>query len=308
MRPLVTILMMISALVLLAGFGGRLHGAGDLLAVGRPAVTAVLTLLSLVAMTLGLRRRGAVGLMAALVAVWSMLPPMVGVVAASNDREYGAYQKNLLFRNRETEAVAADILATESDFVFLQELHSVTRPILARLGGAYPHQAFCDFATVGGVAVLSRWPPTGDAPVCDGNGLVAMQVETPDGPLWVASLHLHWPYPHRQPGQVERLLPVLRGLDGPVLLGGDFNMVPWGYSVRAVAEAIGGKATGYAGGTFTLSDHFQDLDLAALMPRLPIDHVLVPAASEVKSLERRERLGSDHNGLLAKFTFSSTVE
>jgi endonuclease/exonuclease/phosphatase (EEP) superfamily protein YafD len=123
----------------------------------------------------------------------------------------------------------------------------------------------------------------------------------PDGPLWLVSLHLHWPFPYQQPDQVKWLLPILEALDDPVLIGGDFNMVPWSYTLKSVARATDTKLSGYAGGTFELSYVYQDNDLATWMPLLPIDHILVPASGPAVSLERRPQLGSDHYGLLGEF-------
>jgi endonuclease/exonuclease/phosphatase (EEP) superfamily protein YafD len=128
-----------------------------------------------------------------------------------------------------------------------------------------------------------------------------MQAETPDGPLWVASLHLHWPFPFQQPEQVNHLLPILEALEGPVLLGGDFNMVPWSHAVDALAQATTTQMSGYAGGTFAPSYHRKGQNLFAWMPHLPIDHILVPKDGAPIALQRRERFGSDHHGLLASF-------
>ncbi len=300
MRLFLTLLWWLTAFALLAGYAGRLHGIGDSFAVLRPAVASLLVGLSLVQFLLSCRRRAIAGLILSAVALVSMMPPAPGGAMAGPN--YRLYQKNLLWNLPDTRVVADDILASGADFVTLQELHRGNRPILAGLSAEYPFQHFCRFAAVGGTAVLSRWPAIEGQTMCDdGHGLAAMQVETPHGPLWVVALHLHWPYPHGQADQVERLLPMLEALEGPIAVGGDFNMVPWGHSVRAVGRTTRTIPAGYAGGTFQPSYHFTGRDLAGWMPRLPIDHVLVPETSDRGSLERRDRLGSDHHGLLATF-------
>ncbi len=231
-----------------------------------------------------------------------MVQPAPRAAAPDTGQSYAAYQKNLLWSLPALAPVAADIEDIEPDFVMLQELHQRNRPILAMLRADYPHQHFCRFVAVGGVAVLSRWPATDTAPLCDdGYGLAALEVETPDGPLWLVSLHLHWPFPYRQHEQLETLLPMLDGLDGPVVIGGDFNMIPWAYSIAAIKRATQTINAGYAGGTFDFSLHYNDRNIARFLPSIPIDHILVPDSGTVLKLERRGRFGSDHYGLLARF-------
>lgn len=305
MRWLLSALALLCGLVLVLGFGGRLHGGGDALAVVRPVVVVALAGVSVMLLIWRTRVLGVAGLGLALLGGFSMAPPVVLAEVPAGARAYAVYQKNLLFLLPDTRPVAADILASGADFVTLQELHLRNRSILGALRQGYPYQHFCPFAAVGGIAVLSRWPATGAAAVCDeGHGWAALQVETPDGPLWVVSVHLHWPYPYSQRAQLTRILPNLEALDGPVVVGGDFNMVPWSYAVASVERATRTRSAGYAGGTFAFSYHRDRRNLAAWLPRMPIDHVLVPDKGEPVSLQRRARLGSDHHGVLAGFVMA----
>ena len=115
-----------------------------------------------------------------------------------------------------------------------------------------------------------------------------MQLRTPDGPVWLVSVHLHWPYPYRQPEQVELILPILERLEGPVIIGGDFNMVPWSNTMGRIEAAARAEVLGPMVTTYWLRD---------LVP-LSIDHVLAPAGGTVFA---RTWLGSDHAGLVARF-------
>ena len=234
----------------------------------------------------------------------TMVPPAPVSFVDDAVSSYRVYQKNLLFRLPDTAPVADDILASGADFVTLQELHARNRPILEALRARYPHQHFCPFAAVGGIAVLSRWPPVAEQMVCENfGGLAAMQVETPDGPLWVVSIHLHWPYPYRQTEQLAQLLPMLQSLGGDAVVGGDFNMVTWSHAVDTIKTATRTKYAGYPGGTFVLSYHKDGQNLLDGLPRLPIDHVLIPDTAAGLSVERRARLGSDHHGVVADFAW-----
>jgi endonuclease/exonuclease/phosphatase (EEP) superfamily protein YafD len=119
-----------------------------------------------------------------------------------------------------------------------------------------------------------------------------MQVVVPDSqgekPVWMVSIHLHWPWPYTQADHVATLLPVLAELEGPVVMAGDFNMVRWADSVRRMGAAARSLPAGPSAGTYTGFDPIM---------RLPIDHAFAPGGGR---LELRPALGSDHLGLLAR--------
>lgn len=306
MRRTSSILLLLAALALLAGFAGRLHGAGDTFALVRPLFVPILALLSLIALAVRPRLLGACGLALALIAGISLVPTAPVASAPDDARRYTVYQKNLLWNLRDVAPVFQDIEKMDADFVMLQEVHPRNRPLLERLRDTYPHQHFCPVATkAGGIAVLSRVPPTETAPFCEEySRLAAMQVATPDGPLWVVSLHLYWPFPFAQPRQLERVLPMLEAFDGPVVVGGDFNIVSWTYAAKTVERATRTHNAGHAGGTFEFQYDWSGRNLLELMPKVPIDHVLVPDTGAALALTRRPLFGSDHHGLVATFALA----
>ncbi|NNK66286.1 MAG: endonuclease [Rhodobacteraceae bacterium] len=289
----VIVLWALAALAVLGGFGGAVHPAGDSLAVFRVYTVAGLALISA---TLLILRRPVIafaGLALVIGAGMTLVLPRDAETPAG--RSYAVYQKNLKWSLRDPEALIADITAQASDFVTLQEVTRRNRAVMAGLAARWPHQHFCDFERIGGTAVLSHWPVVEGSAFCETRlGLSAMQVATPDGPVWLASLHLHWPWPHRQPGIVADLLPVLARLEGPVVLAGDFNMVPWSHTVAMIEQAARARVVGRPGATF---------DLRTPLIRIPIDHVLMPEDAVAISATLRPKLGSDHRGVLAKFGF-----
>ncbi len=292
-----------TALILVLGFGGRFHGAGDTIALLRPLAVPVIAVIGMGWLLFKPRQLGVACLGLALGAGYTMVPPAPASFVPDDFRTYALYQKNLLFLLPDTTPVAEDILGSGADFVTLQELHARNRPILTRLRDTYPYQHFCPFAAVGGISVLSKWPVIEGQTVCeDFGGLSAMQVETPGGPLWVVSIHMHWPFPFRQSAQVQSLLPLLERLDGSAVVGGDFNMFEWAHSVRAVQRATETSYSGYPGGTFAFSYHNWGRNWLEHMPLLPIDHVLIPKEARRVSVARRPRLGSDHFGVVATFS------
>jgi endonuclease/exonuclease/phosphatase (EEP) superfamily protein YafD len=278
----------LAILLVLLGFLGWLHPMGDSLAVGRSLAVGAVLVLAIAASMLGMR----------VAAFWSILfallagaPVFLATLLPGPSGALVLYQKNLRFDNAELAAVEADIRQSGAVALTLQEVSEPNKALLAALADRFPHQQVCTFGPAGGVAVATALPPVPGAVVC-APGLAAMQVMVPDSqgqtPVWIVSVHLHWPWPNDQQKQVAGLLPVLEGLEGSVVMAGDFNMVRWAHSVRQMAAAARAVPAGPSNGTF--------LGFAPVL-RLPIDHVFSSAGGR---LDLRPALGSDHLGLLAR--------
>jgi endonuclease/exonuclease/phosphatase (EEP) superfamily protein YafD len=275
--------LVLSLLALVTGFLGWLHPMGDLLAVGRAYAAAATALFAVFAIMSGQRLAAfgslllalIVGVQIALVYLWpGPLGPFV------------LYQKNLLYRNADLAGVEADIRTVAPLAVTLQEVSDQNLSLLAALKDQFPYQLHCPWRAVGGTAVATSLTPIPGGEIC-APGLAALQVEWNDRQVWIVSIHLHWPWPHKQADHVRDLLPVLKGLEGPVAMAGDFNMVRWGTSVDALAHSARVNAAGPSRGTY--------LGFAPLL-WLPIDHAFAPHGGR---LEYRDALGSDHRGVVA---------
>ena len=280
---LVRLMLLLAVAGLAGGYLGALHPLGDSLAVGRIPAAAAVAILSLLAIRAGMGLAGFGTLLLSLLvgiqmALIHILPGPPGQVVL--------YQKNLRFDNADLAGLEADIRATAPEALTLQEVSDPNLALLEALRDEFPHQLVCPFGGVGGTAVATRLVPVDGAAVC-APGLAAMQVQWGEGRLWLVSVHLHWPWPYRQHEHMAELLPVLRGLEGPVLMAGDFNMVRWGASVTALAKAAGVIAAGPSRGTYLGFDPWV---------RLPIDHAFAPRGGRITL---RGALGSDHLGLLA---------
>ena len=283
-RILVRFVAWIAGALMLGSFAGALHPLGDSLAVVRLPLAVVFALAVI---------------WTPWRAVWRWPLALLGMAVLGQGiwmkmdqhapGDFTLYQKNMLFRNSALGALADDIRARGPDVVTLQEVSNRNESLLADLAQDYPHQQLCRFQSWLGVAVLSRLKPVaGVAPLCSPQfGLAGLQVEGPEGPLWVLSIHLHWPFPFEQADHLERLVPLLNSLSEPVVLGGDFNMVPWGQSVRWVGQLVEGTRAGPVRPTYWFKG----------VGPLPIDHVFAPGGGAVEVLPA---IGSDHNGLLAR--------
>lgn len=278
----------VAILLVLAGFLGWLHPIGDSLSVGRGFAVAAVLMLAIAASFLGMKTAA---FWSILFALFAGTPVVLATLWPGPSGGLLLYQKNLRFDNAELAALEADIRLAAPVVLTLQEVSEPNLALMANLKDILPHQQFCRFDKVGGVAVASRLPSVPGAVVC-APGLAAMQVLVTDSqgqtPVWIVSVHLHWPWPYSQQDHAAVLQEVLAGLDGPVVMAGDFNMVGWAHSIRQLATAARVVAAGPSYGTYT--------GFAPLM-RLPIDHAFAPAGGR---LELRPALGSDHLGLLAR--------
>ena len=289
MRQIAVFLFLTGVIVTALSFLGVITPVGDSLAVFRPLLAAFAFLLALWAWFAGwhmLRRAAVLLALVSLISVaWHFVPRPLGAGPT-----LAVYQKNMLFQNPDWRPLSQDILGQETDIVTLQEVSDRNFPILNDLADTYPTQHFCPFSSVGGVAVLSKLPATGVPPICNReDGLAAIQVVGPNGPLWLASLHLHWPWPHRQHEQIMRLSGWFASLQAPLILGGDFNMIPWSHLLRNVQSQTNTDLAGPAQFTLWLTQDHNIYPIA-------IDHILAPGGG---SLSRRPLLGSDHYGLVA---------
>lgn len=282
----------ILALIMLVGLSltGRFLAIGDSFAVFRPHLLIALAFLICLPSTLRWRWTG---LLATLVVL--TVHARHGFTGPSHDdTTYSIYQKNLFFKIKDVGPVAKDIKSIKGlDFVTLQEITDSKRGLMAVLKPEFPYQHICPFASVGGTAILSRWPIIKDSRQCFDGGMTLIRVDKGIGPVWVVSTHLNWPYPHSQREQLDRLLPELRKLDKPVIIGGDFNMVPWSYTVRSMRRASDTKRLPGALITFHMA-HWGILGL-------PIDHILGPNHCQ-GTTERRPKLGSDHHGVYGQIS------
>ncbi|PRY26269.1 endonuclease/exonuclease/phosphatase (EEP) superfamily protein YafD [Aliiruegeria haliotis] len=282
----------VSALGLVAlagGFLGRFYPAGDSLAVFRSQVSVLGAGWALLGMACGLPSG------------WLLLP--CGAAFATIAREHLRretmrdapvvhYQKNMSFRMQDTAPLARDIREVAPDLLTLQEVTEDNAELLTSLADILPYQLLCPYEEVGGVAIASRWPFVAGTTCCETHGVAIAQVAAPDGPLWLASVHLCWPWPARPP-QAERhrkLLAVLDRVDGPAVLGGDFNMVRWSHVLRSTARAIDAEPGGRVRPSFPLKG----------VTTLPIDQSLIPRGMGGAS-EARPLLGSDHKGLVVRY-------
>ncbi len=286
LRQAVFALVLLVAGGIAAGFFGEVHPAGDSLAAFRGHFVLGVLGLGVLAILL----RGWVALGAAVIVSGGAIVGSAAVLFPEEEavrEDLRLYSQNLRFTNRETAAVMQAIRDFDADIVVLQEVSSVTRPVFDVLSYEYQVAEFCPFGGVGGVAVLSRLPLAGPVDCARGQGFLLVPIVTEVGPISFGSVHLPWPWPHRQPEQAAKVARLVERRAERMILAGDFNMAPWGHSVQSIAAASDTRVVP------GLRLSFQRPDI---WPGLPLDHVLVPEGVDARS-ELLGLFGSDHHAI-----------
>lgn len=266
------------ALAVFAGFAGGLHPVFDTLSLVRLPLAGACLLVMVFPMARRLRLTLVAAAMAGLI---TTVPLFVG---GAGNADMRVYSKNLWAGNRDVPALAADIRASGADVVMLQEVSRHNDALLTSLAPDFPHQHLCRFSGWSGNAVLSR-QPISDTACSERRGAAAAQVITDGGPVWAVSVHLAWPFPYSNARTADQVTDVVAGLEGPVVLAGDFNIFPWAESVRQIQGAAALQAAQPIRPTFNLGG----------VPLL-LDHVHAPGGGKASY---RPLLGSDHRGVLA---------
>ncbi|NIZ61312.1 hypothetical protein DL239_10035 [Sedimentitalea sp. CY04] len=279
LRNFLLALVWIAAVLVVVGFLGPLHRAADSIAIVRPA----LGILCLLGVFLGraLWHRTVF----AVIALLAMSTTAIPFMPQAPGGDMRVYSKNLWFANTQVQAVVADIEAADVDVVMLQEVSEKNNSILGLLKPRFPHQHLCKFSGRIGIAVVSKHPFAGE-PVCSRNRpIAAAPVDLGSQRVWAVSAHIPWPWPYGSVENEQAALDVLSKLEGPVVIAGDFNNVPWSHRVTSIAAMTETQLAGPMGPTL----HLRGIPL-------PIDFALAPRGGTV---EMRPMLGSSHAGVLA---------
>jgi endonuclease/exonuclease/phosphatase (EEP) superfamily protein YafD len=284
------------ALACFAGsFLGEFHGAGDALAAFR--IENVLVLLGLSLWFFWRRNIWIAGSLAicGIVGVIT-IAPFYFVDTKTQETPLVLYQKNLGAQRINLDSLFQDIDSVQPDFLTFQELSLQDTEISERVQEAFPYVLSCFSRPKGALLIASKYPIVQSTRRCSGVwGLAKMQVETPNGPLWVVGMHsyrpLPWPYV-----QNKQALKLQKYMPDPVddfIIAGDFNAVPWGRPMLKTQSYLNAKYLDKPRTTFTRLG----------LIRLSIDHILMSQDMISAGTQTRPRFGSDHYGLVGHFTF-----
>jgi len=122
--------------------------------------------------------------------------------------------------------------------------------------------------------------------------------------LWVHAIHLGL-HPLERVHAAQELADLARGLDGPVLIGGDCNETPDGRAMTFLADRfwdawlLGGDVSGE---TFPATDPTARIDFLFVSEELKVERVLVP------SVMPEARTASDHLPVVAELTLADPAD
>ncbi len=301
---------------LVLGFFGSVHPAFDAVAHFRMHLAGLMIITALPALFMGLWREGLMAIVLAVMALSTVLAPTPSPASAGTSRavepsgqpEYKLLQLNLRFDNVEQTDVIRLIAQQAPDVITLQEVSDNWRPKFTAIEARYPYNIYCPSTKrIGGVAILSRRPfALGTTPQCIGNALAGMaRIDFGGRSALIAALHLEWPWPFTQAENVEELRPYFERLQGPMIVAGDFNAVPWSQTVRQIADASKTRSVDGLRPSWLVNG---TLAKAARWIGMPLDHILVSDRISGMYVETLRPVGSDHLPLLLRFTVDGTDE
>lgn len=219
---------------------------------------------------------------------------------------------NLFGLHYQMAQVTAAIKGENPDIIVLQEYFGEQATGLhPELLADYPFFVRCRGGKRANLGLYSRLPfeqvQDGACPnnayVTDRTGHILAQFRTPGGKSFkLLTTHMDWPFPvDRQREQLAALSSVLAGIDGPLIVAGDFNSTPWSYALRDFVASNGLVRETVNLVTYPLR-FFYFGAWRDTIPFLPLDHVMTRGGIVVHELHAGRPTASDH--LPVVFTFS----
>lgn len=333
LRLLFILLALPSAIALLLGYFGSVHPSLDSFAHFRLHLAAVMIAAGLLLM---LVRGKAIGCLFILIAAMPLTAhrhfferpsgeivtqienPLPDSAAGKTSRlnsepgfspRYRLLHANLRFDNPEPKEFLRLVGETKPDVLTLNEVSTVWLPVMETLKASYAYQLVCTAPSrIGGVAILSRRPFSGDAMNgCSNEGVLALQqVDFGGRVATVGTVHLLWPWPHRQPRQITAMRERLRqaGDSGrPMIFAGDLNAAPWSHAAKRIASFLNASVVTVPWGGWiyhTVPDEYAWLGL-------PIDNMFTRGVTVARA-ERWQAFGSDHLPVLIEFSVQDVAE
>ena len=231
-----------------------------------------------------------------------LVPPNAPADESHIANKIKVYQHNIRYDNKNLTELIDYIRAERPDVLLLQEFSTSNEKQIQVLKEIYSTFETCIFMPIiGKVAVISQFSMVEGSKTCE-HGHINIQVRAFDNQIInLSSMHLHWPFPFSQMEQVAALVSKIP--QDNLILGGDFNSVPWGMVLGKIREHTG--AIPMQGLRITLRKDFSN-SLGLLY--LPVDHVLSTPQFIPISVELGPRHGSDHVSTLVEYAYSRPLK
>ena len=207
---------------------------------------------------------------------------------------------NLLNDNENGAAIADYIVNSGADIVLVMEGGPLSRH-RDKVFAAYPYNLGCiDFAGCS-TTILSKWPLTQinarDLSEHYPRRLVTAVADINGTKVNLVLAHMSKPYfDVVATKEAARIAYFIRGLDGPVLLAGDFNAAAWSDNIARLAR----REKLAPGPAYPAT---WPVELGPL--GVPIDNVLARAPLVIESVRAMDdSLGSNHRGLISEISIA----
>ncbi len=229
--------------------------------------------------------------------------------AAAPGQEVALMVANVKMDNREADSFLALVDEYDPDVILVMEPDAWWNEQLQPLAESYPHTLEQPQDNYYGISLYSRLPleeaeiryiQYEDVPA------VYAVLSPPGGQAIVFyGLHPRPPLPDNSVTAADReLFRVARQVQDrsrPVIVAGDFNDVPWSYTVETFQQISGLDGLRVGRGFYNTYDAHNPL------LQMPLDHIFLSEELEVARFERLPAYSSDHFALLARVLVSETT-
>ena len=244
-----------------------------------------------------------------------IVPEVVGgYVNQRPDRVEGETMRlmtyNIYAKNHDFDAIYAAVEKEQPDFLLLQEYWKDHRQGLSpRLEELLPYFVYCQGGKRSFLGIYSRFPIE---PI-EGNdcktaisaeqrhSIIAVKVQA-EIPFSLVTTHFDWPIPaERQYTQMDKVASALNGIDGPLVVAGDFNSTPFSYAFKNFATKSDLKRATWMIPTWPAPPTYP----LPMPPWLQLDHIMTRGNIDTTAPWRGENGLSDHFPLIVDFKINA---
>lgn len=236
------------------------------------------------------------------------LPRPNDVLAAGYSFKMMSY--NIHYHNRDIVEVTSLIRQEQPDILLMQELGStMARQLKDELADLYPDgQLYVVYESEVDQGIFSRFPLSQAGLAYDEGNVQKVMATTPAGPIAVWNVHPKGPFLwSRHYRQLSALAENIAAVDGPLIVGGDFNTTDQSETYRLVSQYLknahweAGWGFGFSFPEARHQGRFRNIPVQT--PIIRIDHIFYSHhffAHNARTLS--ESAGSDHLPVTAELS------
>lgn len=231
----------------------------------------------------------------------ALVAPYFAPFATEQAPAFTIAQFNVYHHNPSPESAIAELAACNADVFTIQELNAKWTPLLDSVFiQSHPYTIAAPWDTCCyGIGIYSKFPITSyDVLDIEATPVVIAQVLINELEVTVISLHTRPPIPNEtkeRNAQLQIVAEIAQTITHPVIVLGDFNVVPWDAVFKSFLQT---------GNLHAVRDGFMatyPMDIG--LPLIPIDHITYSKKLVATSCETVTISGSDHSGMMAGFAF-----